>query len=410
MASTIDEYVYTPGDTIVSGEIEEDRKYNEGDFNTKIVIEERERSRVAEFMSQINPRQKTLVFCATQAHAARVRDYINQIKTVPDPNYCERVTANDGNIGEDHLRAFQDNEKSIPTILTTSQKLSTGVDARNVRNIVLMRPIKSMIEFKQIIGRGTRTFEGKDFFTILDFVKAYEHFNDPEWDGEPLDPPEPTNTPPRPPKGMDEDPEDFDHEDDDTPKREKIVVQLADGKARRIQYMASTSYWFDGKPIGAKEFLDRMFGDLKHMISGEDELRAKWSDPDLRAHLLTALEERGYDSDRLEEMQMLIDAKDSDVFDVLAYVRFSLDPKTRHERADAARDEGLSGYEAEMREFLRDVLRAYEREGPAELSYDKLSRFLQVRYGSTADAKRKLGELNGIRGAFKELQGFLYRD
>lgn len=410
MASTIDEYVYTPGDTIVSGEIEEDRKYNEGDFNTKIVIAEREKSRVAEFMSQINPRQKTLVFCATQAHAARVRDYINQIKTVPDPSYCERVTANDGDIGEDHLRAFQDNEKSIPTILTTSQKLSTGVDARNIRNIVLMRPIKSMIEFKQIIGRGTRTFEGKDFFSILDFVKAYEHFNDPEWDGEPLDPPEPPYTPPRPPKGMDEDPEDFDHEDDDTPKREKIVVQLADGKARRIQYMASTSYWFDGKPIGAKEFLDRMFGDLKHMIAGEDELRAKWSDPDLRAHLLTALEERGYDSDRLEEMQLLIDAKDSDVFDVLAYVRFSLDPKTRHERADAARDEGLSGYEAEMREFLRDVLRAYEREGPAELGYDKLSRFLQVRYGSTADAKRKLGELNGIRGAFKDLQGFLYRD
>ena len=410
MASTIDEYVFAPGDTIVSGEIEEDRKYTESDFNTKIVIEAREKSRVAEFMAQINQRQKTLVFCATQAHAARVRDYINQIKMVPDPNYCERVTADDGDIGEDHLRAFQDNEKSIPTILTTSQKLSTGVDARNIRNIVLMRPIKSMIEFKQIIGRGTRTFEGKDFFTILDFVKAYEHFNDPEWDGEPLDPPEPPNTPPRPPKGMDEDPEDFDHEDDDTPKREKIVVQLADGKARRIQYMASTSYWFDGKPIGAKEFLDRMFGDLKHMISGEDELRAKWSDPDLRAHLLTALEERGYDSDRLEEMQLLIDAKDSDVFDVLAYVRFSLDPKTRHERADAARDEGLSGYEAEMREFLRDVLSAYEREGAAELGYDKLSRFLQVRYGSTTDAKQKLGDLGGIRGAFKSLQGFLYRD
>lgn len=410
MASTIDEYVYTPGDTVISGEIEEDRKYTEADFNTKIVIEAREKSRVAEFMSQINPRQKTLVFCATQAHAARVRDYINQIKTVPDPNYCERVTADDGDIGEDHLRAFQDNEKSIPTILTTSQKLSTGVDARNVRNIVLMRPIKSMIEFKQIIGRGTRTFEGKDFFTILDFVKAYEHFNDPEWDGEPLDPPEPPDTPPRRPKDLSEDGEDFDHADEEQPKREKVVVQLADGKARRIQYMASTSYWFDGKPIGAKEFLDRMFGDLKDLISGEDELREKWNDPDLRAHLLTALEERGYDADRLEDMQMLIDAKDSDVFDVLAYVRFSLDPKTRHKRADAARDQGLSGYEAEMREFLRGVLSAYEREGATELGYDKLSRFLQVRYGSTMDAKQKLGDLGGIRGAFKSLQSYLYRE
>ena len=97
------------------------------------------------------------------------------------------MTADDGKLGEEHLRAFQDNEKSIPTILTTSQKLSTGVDARNIRNIVLMRPIRSMIEFKQIIGRGTRTFDGKDFFTIYDFVKAYEHFNDAEWDGEPLE-------------------------------------------------------------------------------------------------------------------------------------------------------------------------------------------------------------------------------
>ncbi len=195
MASTIDEYVYDPADDVVSGEVEEDKTYAEADFNTRIVIEARERSRVAEFMGQIDQRHKTLVFCATQLHAARVRDYINQIKTNPNPNYCHRVTADDGKLGEAHLRAFQDNDKTIPTILTTSQKLSTGVDARNVRNIVLMRPIRSMIEFKQIIGRGTRTYDGKDFFTIWDFVKAYEHFNDPEWDGEPAEPMDP------PPKG-----------------------------------------------------------------------------------------------------------------------------------------------------------------------------------------------------------------
>ena len=136
----------------------------------------------------MDQRQKTLVFCATQAHALLVRDLINQMKISTDPNYCVRVTANDGERGEQHLRTFQDNEKTIPTILTTSQKLSTGVDARNVRNIVLLRPINSMIEFKQIIGRGTRLFDGKDYFTVYDFVKAYEHFNDPEWDGEPAEP------------------------------------------------------------------------------------------------------------------------------------------------------------------------------------------------------------------------------
>ena len=116
-----------------------------------------------------------------------MRDLINQMKTSRDPNYCQRVTAEDGVLGEQHLRDFQDNEKTIPTILTTSQKLSTGVDARNIRNIVLMRPINSMIEFKQIIGRGTRLYDGKDYFTIYDFVKAHHHFSDPEWDGEPED-------------------------------------------------------------------------------------------------------------------------------------------------------------------------------------------------------------------------------
>ena len=153
-------------------------------------------------MEQINQSEKTLVFCATQDHALAVRDLINQMKTSKDPNYCQRVTANDGALGEQHLRDFQDNEKTIPTILTTSQKLSTGVDARNIRNIVLMRPINSMIEFKQIIGRGTRLYDGKDYFTIYDFVKAHHHFSDPEWDGEPMEPepkPKPPTAASRPP-------------------------------------------------------------------------------------------------------------------------------------------------------------------------------------------------------------------
>lgn len=233
-------------------------------------------------MRQIDPRQKTLVFCATQDHALSVRDCINEIKRVPDPHYCERGTAEDGEIGEAHLRTFQDNEKTIPTILTTSQKLSTGVDARNIRNIVLMRPVRSMIEFKQIIGRGTRTFEGKDYFTIYDFVKAYEHFNDPEWDGEPLEPPERTGVIDKPKGGVEDEGGDYIDESPDDPRPTKIIIKLADGKERRIQYMASTSYWVDGKPISAEEFMKRLFGDLSDILSGEDELRAKWSDPELR--------------------------------------------------------------------------------------------------------------------------------
>jgi hypothetical protein len=126
--------------------------------------------------------------CQMKGGLLGATNYNDQLKSYGDPNYCQRVTADDGALGEQHLRAFQDNEKTIPTVLTTSQKLSTGVDARNIRNIVLMRPINSMIEFKQIIGRGTRLYDGKDYFTIYDFVEAHHHFNDPEWDGEPVEP------------------------------------------------------------------------------------------------------------------------------------------------------------------------------------------------------------------------------
>ena len=200
--TTLDEYVYVPDDELIEGDVEGGRVYVEKDFNKIIEIKAREQKRVQIFMDLINQNEKALVFCANQAHALQVRDLINQLKTSTDPNYCQRVTADDGELGEQHLRDFQDNEKTIPTILTTSQKLSTGVDARNIRNIVLMRTINSMIEFKQIIGRGTRLYDGKDYFTIYDFVKAHHHFNDPEWDGEPEapEPAIPGGDAPKPPR------------------------------------------------------------------------------------------------------------------------------------------------------------------------------------------------------------------
>src|SRR5690606_10422051 len=127
IATTLDDYVFTSDDTVVEGEIEAGKRYEEKDFNKIIEIKEREKKRVEIFMSAIDQREKTIVFCATQTHALAVRDLINQIKKSADPNYCQRVTAHDGALGEQWLRDFQDNEKTIPTILTTSQKLSTGV-------------------------------------------------------------------------------------------------------------------------------------------------------------------------------------------------------------------------------------------------------------------------------------------
>lgn len=411
MASTIDAYVWNPEDEVIQGEVEIGDSFTEGDFNTKIVIEERERSRVLEYLQEVDQRQKALIFCATQDHAALVRDLINQEKISTDPDYCQRVTADDGKIGDAHLRAFQDNDKIIPTVLTTSQKLSTGVDARNVRHIVLMRPIRSMIEFKQIIGRGTRTYDGKDFFIIWDFVKAHENFNDPDWDGEPL-PPEPPKGGPKPdPTSDNPEPGDVGPEpgDDDEPPKQKLVIKLSDGKERAIRYIKTTTYWSaDGKPMSAAEFMERLFGDLSDLIKDEDQLRGIWSDPDNREHFLTQLSDNGYDAERLDDIRLLVDAPKSDLFDVLSYILFTNPPKTRKDRADGVRQNRLSDFEPEMQQLLTSILQAYEDAGVTQLATRKLGQFLTAKYGSVGEGKAKLGELGTVKNAYRAIQVDLY--
>ena len=216
----------------------------------------------------------------------------------------------------------------VPTnasvFLTTSQKLSTGVDARNVRNIVLLRPVNSMIEFKQIIGRGTRLYDGKDYFTILDFVKAYLNFSDPSWDG---DPPEPEvinqHTPganPDPPE-HDHDPSSGNDASEPPPPRPRVKIKLGDGKERSLQHMLHTSFWHpDGKPMSSQQFIELLYGQLPEFVRDEAELRALWSGPDTRARLLQGLAEKGFGPEQLAEMQGIISAENSDLFDVLAYV------------------------------------------------------------------------------------------
>ena len=407
--TTLDYYVYTPDDTVIEGEVEAGKLYDEPDFNKIIEIKEREKKRVEIFMGQINQNEKTLVFCASQAHALLVRDLINQVKTSKDSNYCQRVTANDGELGEQHLRDFQDNERTIPTILTTSQKLSTGVDARNIRNIVLMRPINSMIEFKQIIGRGTRLHDGKDYFTIYDFVKAHHHFSDPEWDGEPLAPEPPISPiPPMCPIVPVESalPEDLVSH----PKRQKLKVRLADGKARNIQHMMCTSFWHpDGTPMSAQQFMEALFGKLPEFFHDEAELRAIWSAPDTRRKLLQGLAENGFGRDQLAEMQKIIDAEQSDWFDVLAYIAYAQPPVLREVRAANARVYLNTIFSAKQRVFLDFVLQHYVTVGVEELDQDKLTPLLRLKYhDSIADAVADLGKPEQSGKIFASFQKYLY--
>ena len=407
--TTIDEYVYTSDDTIIEGEVEEGRRYVETDFNRIIEIKAREKKRVEIVLDEINQKEKTIIFCATQDHAMAVRDLVNQLKESSDPNYCQRVTANDGALGDQHLREFQDNEKTIPTILTTSQKLSTGVDARNIRNIVLLRPINTMIEFKQIVGRGTRLFDGKDYFTIYDFVGAYKHFSDPEWDGEPLEPDESTYEP-KTSKDEVGDTSDTEYEVGEKEERKRLKIKLRDGKEREIQHMIATSFWSaEGKPISAEEFLHGLFGKLPEYFKDEDELRKIWSVPATRKSFLVKLEEAGYGKDELSNLQKLISAEKSDLFDVLEYVSFAIKPITREERVVNARSQIFDGLGDRQKDFLDFVLSKYIETGVSELDQDKLPSLLELKYHSITDAAEALGGVVSIKDTFIGFQKYLYQ-
>lgn len=429
--TTLDDYIFTSDDYLIEGEIEEGKLYTESDFNKIIEIKAREAKRVQIFMDDCNQNEKAIIFCATQEHAAAVRDLVNQYKSSTSPNYCVRVTANDGEIGEQFLREFQDNEKSTPTILTTSQKLSTGVDALNIRNVVLMRPVNSMIEFKQIVGRGTRLFEGKEFFTIYDFVGAYHHFADPEWDGEALpcdvcgqsvcECPTTPKLVPQPCKVCEQQPCICSKDDpeicstcSETPcvckKRQKIKIKLKDGKEREILHMIATSFWSaDGRPISAEEFLNNLFGELPSLFKSEAELRTLWSHPMTRKTLLEKLADAGFGKEELTSLQKLIDAEKSDLFDVLEYVFNSdIKPITREARVAAAQANIFALLNAQQKEFIDFVLSKYIETGVEELDQEKLATLLNIKYHSLEDAKEVLGAVSNISSLFIEFQKHLY--
>jgi len=423
ISTTLDNYTYTRDDSVELGNIDPDKEYTESEINRIIEIKEREAYRVRLFLEQIDQNHKTLVFCSTQRHAAMVRDLINQHAGSKNSNYCHRVTADDGDIGEAHLRDFQDNEKTVPTILTTSLKLSTGVDAPEVRNIVLMRPVKSMVEFKQIVGRGTRLFDGKDHFTIYDFVNAHEHFKDPEWDGDP-EPPEGggdgggggekppckicekrpcTCEPPDPcsdcgnfPCTCDGEPSEF------------IEVKLSKNKALFIDSMVKTTFWAaDGTMLSAEEFVQQLFGDIPSLFKDEEELRKIWSLPGTRKKLLQELSDKGYTEAQLEDLRKVVHGEDSDLYDVLNHVAYQRDLVPRLDRAEQAMIQ-IADYDPKQQAFLNFVLSQYVKEGVTELDDAKLADLLKLKYGAIDDAKIQLGAVTDIRETFVGFQRHLY--
>ena len=409
LSTNFDKYQYNPSDDI-DGEIDTEKTYNDNE----VFIVDKELERVKKFMDEINQNDKTLVFCATQTHAGLIRDMINQCKTAStNPNYCVRVTADDGERGEMFLRQFQDTSKTIPTILTTSQKLSTGVDAIQVKNIVLLRPVNSMIEFKQIIGRGTRVCEDKDYFTIYDFVGASHNFEDPQWDG-------PTEYTGKPSSGNGSKGGQGGNSGNsgngnggETPEPKKIT-KIKLGKGREVKIFDDGTTFYDkdlGKPISAKEFIERLVGQMPNFFKTEEELRQVWLDPITRKTLLKRFAEKGYSKETFKYIQKALQAEDKDVFDVLSYLaEFCNDMMTRAERAGQCKVYVMDNYAARQYAFIEFVLQQYVKEGISELDDERIGKLVNLKYGSPMNALQELGKPDEIRSMFCNFQQYLYKE
>lgn len=412
--TNLDELVLTKDDVIVEGESGQDL-YQIEDYDRKIVVDERTELVAKTILQNINPLDKTIVFCENQNHALTMRDMINKYKSVKDPHYCVRVTSDEGKIGRELLEKFQDNDKDIPTILTSSQMLTTGVDARNVRNVVLDRTIGSMVEFKQIIGRGTRIFDGKDYFTIVDFRGATNNFYDADWDGEP-EAPEPGGTGettppiynPEPPGGG-EGPKPEPGE-----PRPKLKVKL--GKHRELKVIDIETRYIDenGKPLTIQEFVEKLIKQLPGLFKSVDELRDIWSDPDLREELLAQLVQAGFDKEQLSTLRRMFEADDCDMFDLLAFLAFEQPMATRKSRAEAVRANNafFDQYQQEKaKQFLHFVLNRYEQTGVTELARERLPALIELSgLGTTKDASIVFGGKPAhLLAAFKQLQHQLYQ-
>jgi len=402
--TNIDEYRFNPDD-IITGDLE-NQIVTLDQFEKTVVIPARTDLIARTILEQIRPYDKTIIFCVNQSHASMMKVAIDAHKSVPDNHYCVRVTSDEGEIGRTFLEQFQDNDRTIPAILTSSKMLTTGVDAKNVRNVVLTAPIRSMTEFKQIIGRGTRVFEGKDFFTILDFVGATNLFYDPRWDGdaEPEDNTDETKEPKavREPKEPSDKPE--------SEKKEKATVTIR-GRKLRVIDIETTYVGAEGKPLRTGEYLEYLIGVLGGLYDDEARLREIWSDPRERKALMNKLENMHIDAAQLSELATIFEAEDADIYDVLAHLSFNHEILTRSERVINVehRDFIERHHSTKARDFLEFILRRYERDGVSELDEEKLSSLIQLSTIDKEELKSAFGGLREIKEGYLELQREIYK-
>ena len=415
--TNIDEYKFDPND-IITGEL--DKQIVElNKFEKEVIIPKRTQLLAKTILKNINPMDKTIIFCVNQSHASDMKIAIDKYKTIKDNHYCVRVTSDEGEIGREFLEKFQNNDLDIPAILTSSKMLTTGVDAKNVRNVVLSAPIKSMTEFKQIIGRGTRVFEGKDFFTIIDFVGATNLFYDDRWDGvaqeiiktETIK--ENNENSVNDTTEVDKNNETKTKTNGETPqgRGEKVTIDIK-GKKLKVIDIETTYVGTDGIPLKTEDYLELLLGVLGRFYDNEDGLRKIWSNPTNRKELLNKLRDMNIDESQLNDLKQIFDATNSDIYDVLAHISFNLDIKTREERVLSVEHSSFieKYHKDKAKEFIEFILDRYRyrKDGVKELDDNNLSTLIKLSGIDKLELKNSFGNYK-IRDEYFELQTEIYR-
>jgi type I restriction enzyme, R subunit len=421
----------TPGEVDRYGREIPDSLYGTPDFDRLIALKARTEAiarNLTDFLKKSDRFAKTIVFCVDQEHAEEMRRALNNCNAdlaKQYQDYVARVVSDEGDIGRSHLGRFMELETKTPVILTTSQMLTTGVDAPTCKNVVLVRTINSMTEFKQIIGRGTRVRDdyGKLFFNIIDYTgSATRLFADPDFDGDPVliteeemdatgeTVGEPTIVEEQEPVQLDDETDQppgagLTFDDDQGPPRKFYV----DGGVVEIAAHVVWDLDADGRRLQAKKFTEYTAESVRSMYPSAAELRAKWSAPDERATIIAALEERGIS---FEELAEAAKQPDADPFDLLCHVAYSAPIRSRRERAEAARIDGKAFFDRftnGAREVLNELLEKYVEFGTAQFQIPDILKVPPLsQHGNVIEIAELFGGPEQLRGAVGELQQLLY--
>jgi type I restriction enzyme R subunit len=406
-----------------------DEEYQTKDFERAVALRARTRAvarSITDFLKKTERFAKTIVFCVDQEHADEMRRELSNLNAdlvQQHPDYVCRVTADEGGIGLGHLSNFQDVEKSTPTILTTSQLLTTGVDAPTCKNIVLARVVNSMVEFKQIIGRGTRLRDdyGKYFFNIIDFTQSTRLFADPEFDGDPALITE---------VQIDDDGNviDFvealrvveDEEEYIVGGEAPDLTGLDEGPTQprkfyvdggQVEIAAHLVYELDpdGKQLRVVKYTEYTADKVRWLYPTAAELRKQWADPNGRNEIIAALTERGID---FEELAAAAQQPEADPFDLLCHVAFNAPLRTRRERARrllTERKDFFDNFSPDARQILEQLLEKYAEHGTAQFVIPDILQVPPIsERGNVMEIVNKFGGVQQLRDAVTELQTLLY--